>query len=69
MASQMSNNEILKHLFNLGVDETIRGNEDRAHACALAHGIINDLLRYSEQPWHEPNYLWATRPLLKQGGN
>ncbi len=67
MPSSMTNNDILKHLFNLGVDETIKGNEERAHACALAHGIISDLLRYSETPWHEPTYVWNTHPFTREG--
>jgi len=62
--SSMTNNDILKHLFNLGVDETIKGNEERAHACALAHGIISDLVRYGGRPWHEPTYVWE---IPKQG--
>ena len=62
----MTNNEIVKHLFNLGIDETIRGNEERAHACALAHGIITSLMRYSEQPWNEPTYVWDVEELKKE---
>ena len=67
MMTSMNNNEILKHLFNLGIDETIRGNEERAHACALAHGIISDLLRYSEKPWHDSSYVWNTEPFIREG--
>lgn len=64
----MNNNEILKHLFNLGVDETIKGNTDRAHACALAHGIISDLLRYPNAVWHKASYEWEIKPFATQEG-
>lgn len=68
MAESMNNNEILKHLFNLGVDETIKGNTDRAHACALAHGIISDLLRYPNAEWHKPLYVWNVQPFTREEG-
>lgn len=64
----MDNNEIVKHLFNLGVDETIKGNTDRAYACALAHGIISDLMRYGGRPWHEPNYVWNVETFTREEG-
>jgi hypothetical protein len=54
----MTNNEILKHLFNLGIDETIRGNKERAEACALAHGLISALIRYDDAPWHNGEFEW-----------
>jgi hypothetical protein len=66
MSGSMSNNEILKHLFNLGVDETIKGNIDRAHACALAHGIISDLMRYTDKPWHSAAYVWNIEPFTRE---
>lgn len=66
MANSMNNNQILKHLFNLGVDETIKGNTDRAHACALAHGIISDLMRYPNAEWHKDSYVWEIKPFTTQ---